>query len=110
MKLDENYILIKDNLQNIIDGKFDNKFEPEQLKMMLELSFLLNHITWDDDSMTFEYNDRSLKLSNLYSMFNHTLNGISEVFTMIKDEETFKSCYNSFLRYLKLNDILEGNK
>ena len=35
----ENYI--KDNLQNIIDGKFDDKFSKEQLKMMLEMSFFI---------------------------------------------------------------------
>lgn len=34
----DNYI--KDNFQNILDGKFDDKFEPDQLKMMLEMSFL----------------------------------------------------------------------
>jgi len=43
----ENYI--KDNLQNILDGKFDDKFDKEQLKMMLEMSFLYNHISSEYD-------------------------------------------------------------
>ena len=43
--LDDTDNYIKDNLQNIIDGKYDDKFSPDQLKMMLEMSFLYNHIT-----------------------------------------------------------------
>lgn len=49
----ENYI--KDNLQNILDGKFNDKFETDQLKMMLEMSFLYNHISSEYDSVVFSY-------------------------------------------------------
>jgi hypothetical protein len=99
----ENYI--KDNLQNIIDGKFDDKFDKEQLKMMLEMSFLYNHITVENDSVIFEYNGVKLKI-----------NGISEIPTQfaketitssIKNDVVFKSSLTQFLRDKKINEILE---
>ena len=99
----ENYI--KDNLQNIIDGKFDDKFDKEQLKMMLEMSFLYNHINVENDSVIFEYNGVKLKI-----------NGISEIPTQfaketitssIKNDVVFKSALTQFLRDKKINEILE---
>lgn len=99
----DNYI--KDNLQNIIDGKFDDKFSSEQLKMMLEMSFLYNHITIENDSVIFEYNGVKLKI-----------NGISElppqfakehITTVFKNNEVFKSALTQFLRDKKINEILE---
>jgi hypothetical protein len=99
----DNYI--KDNLENIIDGKFDDKFSKEQLKMMLEMSFLYNHITVENDSVIFEYNGVKLKI-----------NGISEIPTQfaketitssIKNDVVFKSALTQFLRDKKINEILE---
>ena len=56
---------IKDNLQNILDGNFDDKFKPEQLKIMLELSFLYNHISIENDSIIFKYNGIELKINGM---------------------------------------------
>jgi hypothetical protein len=103
----ENYI--KDNLQNIIDGKFDDKFDKEQLKMMLEMSFLYNHITVENDSVIFEYNGVKLKINGINDLINSIPIGIdkNEIFSMIKNDVVFKSALTQFLRDKKINEILE---
>ena len=96
----ENYI--KDNLQNILDGKFDDKFEPDQLKMMLEMSFLYNHINIKNNSVVFRYDDKRVSLEGLPSDFSEI-----EIVSCIKSDAIFKSAFKQFLRDKKINDILE---
>ena len=99
----ENYI--KDNLQNIIDGEFDDKFDKEQLKMMLEMSFLYNHIIFENDSVIFEYNRVKFKISGI----SEIPGGFAKetITSAIKNDEVFKSALKQFLRDKKINDILE---
>ena len=111
MKQNDTNLFIKDNLQNIIDGKFDDKFEPDQLKMMLEMSFLYNHITFElTDSILFKYNDISYKVNGIKEMIiDSSLYNIdveNEIFGMIRNSEVFKSSYKQFLRDTKINSIL----
>jgi hypothetical protein len=103
----ENYI--KDNLQNIIDGKFDDKFSSEQLKMMLEMSFLYNHISVENDSVIFEYNGVKLKINGINDLINSIPISVdkNEIFSMIKNDNIFKSALTQFLRDKKINEILE---
>jgi len=102
--LDDTDNYIKDNLQNIIDGKFDDKFSPDELKMMLEMSFLYNHITFENDSAIFYYNGTTLKISGLSDLptqfFKET------IISSIKNDVVFKSALAQFLRDKKINDIL----
>jgi hypothetical protein len=97
----ENYI--KDNLQNILDGKFDDKFDKEQLKMMLEMSFLYNHINinTENNSVVFRYDDKRVSLEGLPSVSE------IEIVSCIKSDAIFKSAFKQFLRDKKINDILE---
>ena len=111
MKLNDTNLFIKDNLQNIIDGKFDDKFEPNQLKMMLEMSFLYNHITFElTDSILFKYNDISYKVKGIKEMIidssPYNIDVENEIFGMIRNAEVFKSSYKQFLRDTKINSIL----
>jgi hypothetical protein len=108
MKLDDTALFIKDNLQNILDGKFDDKFSEEQLKMMLEMSFLYNHITFGLDSILFEYDGQKLKISGINDLIQSIPFGLSEeqIFSTIRSESLFKSSYASFLRDKKIDDIL----
>jgi hypothetical protein len=53
--LDDTDLFIKDNLDWILAGKYDDKFNKEQLDKMIELSFLYNHITIENDTLKFEY-------------------------------------------------------
>jgi predicted neutral ceramidase superfamily lipid hydrolase len=100
--LDDTDNYIKDNLQNIIDGKFDDRFSPDQLKMMLEMSFLYNHITFENDSVVFHYNRTTLEVSGLSELqfFKET------IISSIKNDVVFKSALAQFLRDKKINDIL----
>jgi hypothetical protein len=110
MKLDDTALFIKENLQNILDGNFDDKFSSEQLKMMLEMSFLYNHITFDLDSVLFEYADQKLKVSGITDIIHSQPFGISaedQIFSTIKSQSLFKSSYASFLRDKKIDDILK---
>jgi hypothetical protein len=111
MKLDDTALFIKDNLQNILDGKFDDKFSKEQLKMMLEMSFLYNHITFESDSVIFDYNDQKVEVSNINQLIHSQnpfgINVEDQIFSTIKSQEEFKSSYYSFLRDKKIDDILK---
>jgi hypothetical protein len=104
----ENYI--KDNLENIIDGKFDDKFDKEQLRMMLEMSFLYNHITIENDSVIFECGGQKLKISGINDIVHSIPTGIdykNQIFSMIKNDNIFKSALTQFLRDKKIKYILE---
>lgn len=110
MKLDDTALFIKDNLQNILDGNFDDKFSSEQLKMMLKMSFLYNHITFESDSVLFEYGDQKLKISGITEIIHSQPFGISaeeQIFSTIKSQSVFESSYASFLRDKKIDDILK---
>jgi hypothetical protein len=99
----ENYI--KDNLQNIIDGKFDDNFSKEQLKMMLEMSFLYNHISFEGDSVIFEYNCVKFKISGISEIPGRFAK--EQITSSIKNDVVFKSALKQFLREKKINDILK---
>ena len=97
---DNNYI--KDNFQNILDGKFDSRFEPDKLNMMLEMSFLYNHINKENNSVVFRYDEKRVSFEGVSSDFNEI-----EIVAWIKSEAVFKSAFKQFLRNKKINDILE---
>jgi uncharacterized protein YjgD (DUF1641 family) len=99
----DNYI--KDNLENIINGEFNDEFSPEQLKMMLEMSFLYNHITVENDSVIFEYNGVKLKISGISELPGEFAK--EHITSTIKNDVVFKSALTQFLRDKKINDILE---
>lgn len=105
IELNDTNTFIRDNLQNIIDGKFDDKFDPDYLKMMLELSFLFNHLTKDKYYIIFKYNGIGLNVN----AFDSYIQSEEEVISFIRNEETFKSCYNSFLRDVKINKLLSND-
>jgi hypothetical protein len=104
MELDDTNQFLKDNFQNILNGDFDDKFSPEQIKMMIELSFLFNHIKDDVESITFEYNDVRIKVSNIYEIpIEYRQDSIS---ANIRNTSIFKNALSQFLRDKKINDIL----
>lgn len=99
----ENYI--KDNLQNILDGKFDDKFSTEQLKMMLEMSFLYNHITSENNSIVFRYDDKRVSIEGVSEITGVFVK--EKITSSIRNDVVFKSALKQFLRDKKINDILE---
>lgn len=109
MKINDTNQFIKDNLQNILDGKFDDKFSQEQLKMMLEMSFLYNHISFEPDAIIFKYNGVIFKVSGINNMIQSSPYPPSEdeILSTIRNDSVFKSAYASFLRDKKIDDILK---
>jgi len=104
MELDDTNQFLKDNFQNILNGDLDDKFSPEQIKMMIELSFLFNHIKDDVDSIIFEYNDVKIKVNNIYEIpIEYRQDSIS---VNIRSTSIFKNSLSQFLRDKKINDIL----
>jgi uncharacterized protein (UPF0210 family) len=104
MELSETNKYIKDNFKNFIEGCHNDKFNKDDIEMLIEISFILNHIEIKSDSVIFEYGDEGIKLSNL-----HDMPFISEdsIISMIRNDEFFKSSYKSFLRDYKLNKIIK---
>jgi len=112
MKLNETNQFIKDNLQNLMDGKLDDKFSTEQLEMMLQCSFLYNHITLESDSIIFKYDGVILKVSNITITEIIHSNPFGrdcedEIFSTIRNDKVFKSAYKSFLRNMRIETILK---
>lgn len=100
MEVDRHFKLIKDNLQNIIEGKFNKDFGSNEIDMMLQISFILNYQIPDNNSFIFKYNDISISYK-LYEFSNY-----NEILYYMRNEDIFKSCYKLFLRDYKLNKLL----
>jgi len=110
--LDDMDIFIKDNLDGILAGDMDDKFNKEQLDKMLEISFLYNHLTFEKDSLTFEHGDVKVRVNNLYEQYSDLVYQIGKeavknmVITTITSQDQFKSSFKSFLRDKKIDKIL----
>ena len=110
MKLNETNQFIKDNFKNIIDGKFHDKFSTEQIEMMLQCSFLYNHVTLEADSIIFKYDDFILKISNITEIIHSNPFGRDcedDIFSAIRNDKVFKSAYKSFLRDMRIETLLK---
>ena len=103
--LDDTDNYIKDNLQNILDGEFDDNFSSDQLKMMLEMSFLYNHITIENNSVIFKYDGKRISIEGISEL--PTQFAKETIISSIKNDEFFKSALTKFLRDKKINEILE---
>lgn len=66
MKLSDTNKYIKDNLYNFIDMSMktdDKAFTTEQLEKLIEMSFVFNNITSNDESyIIFDYNGTKIKI------------------------------------------------
>ena len=111
--LDDMDIFINDNLDGILAGDMDDKFNKEQLDKMLEISFLYNHLTFEKDSLTFQHGDVKVKVNNLYEQYSDLVYQIGKegvkniVMTTITSQDDFKSSFKSFLRDKKIGRIIE---
>ena len=110
--LDDTDLFIKDNLEWILAGNYDDKFSKEQLDKMIELSFLYNHMVLENDKLTFEYSKWQINLSNL-PLYSDLLNQLGKeavknmIITAITSQEQFKSALKSFLRDKQISKIIE---
>lgn len=111
--LDDTDLFIKDNLDWILAGNYDDKFSKEQLDKMIELSFLYNHMVLENDKLTFEYSKWQINLTNLYEQYSELVyqlgrEGVKNmIITAIISQDEFKLAFKSFLRDRKINKIIE---
>lgn len=111
--LDDTDLFIKDNLDWILAGKYDDKFNKDQLDKMIELSFLYNHMLLENDKLTFEYSKCQINLTNLYEQYSDLVyqlgkDGVKNmIITTITSQEQFKLAFKSFLRDRKIDKIIE---
>ena len=111
--LDDTDLFIKDNLDWILAGKYNDKFNKEQLDKMIELSFLYNHMILENDKLTFEYSKWQINLTNLYQQYSELVYQIGKegvkniIITTITSQDGFKSAYKSFLRDKQINKIID---
>jgi hypothetical protein len=92
-----------------MNGEWDNQFSKHQLDIAKQTSFLLNHITIEENSIAFEYDNQKIKYN-----FNNTnpidnLHGgdfKTHMLSMIRNDQTFKSAYKSFIRDWKIDSII----
>lgn len=109
---DDMDIFIKDNLDLIIVGEFNDKFTKEQLDKMLELSFLYNHITISNDTLTFNYNECEINVKNIFSQYSDLVytskRGVNNIIiNTIISQDGFKSSFKSFLREKQIDRIMD---
>lgn len=111
--LDDMDIFIKDNLDGILAGDMDDKFNKEQLDKMLEISFLYNHLTFEKDSLTFQYSKYQINLTNPTNQYSDLVWQLGEesiknmIINTITSQDDFKSSFKSFLRDKKIGRIIE---
>jgi hypothetical protein len=110
MNIDKTDEYLRDNLENIMKGEWNNHFDESQLEMARKESFMLNHISIGERNITFEYGEvktvykfESDPLD--YQIFGGDLK--MHMLSMIKNDESFLKSYTSFLRDWKIRKIIE---
>jgi hypothetical protein len=109
MNIDSTDQYLKDNLKNIMNGEWDNQFNEHQLDMAKQTSFLLNHITIEENSIVFEYTKQKVKYNFNTDPIDYNLYGgdfKTHMFQTIRNDQPFKSAYKSFIRDWKIDSIL----
>ena len=110
---DDMDIFIKNNLDWILAGNYDHKFSREQLDKMTELSFLYNHLSFGDNKLTFEYNNTTINLTNVYRQYDDLVGYMGKegvknmIINTIISQDIFKSAFKSFLRDRKINGVID---
>lgn len=104
------YEFIRDEFHSFIDGEFDDKFTPEQIKEGIRIGFLTNHLSFEEPRIIFKYSKWVI------SMNTHDPDGIDPekhhqmYMATIMNQEQFKMALESFLitykRDKNINEIL----
>jgi hypothetical protein len=94
--------MLKDDLQLILDGVYNDVMPPEQVKMALELSFLFNHLTHQGSSFIFKYGD--IEIASSYD--SDYIPSEEAIMHTIITTEAFKRCLTQFIRDNKISNLL----
>lgn len=110
MNLDNTDEYLRDNLENIMKGEWDNHFNESQLEIARKESFMLNHISIGERNITFEYDGKKTVYkfnSDPLDFHMHGGDFKMHMLSMIKNDEAFLKSYKSFLRDWKIGKIIE---
>ncbi len=105
MILDETELKLKEDIDIIFSGGYDDKLSPEQIDYIKKLSFLYNHLEINIDSVTFTYNDVKFKISGIGEIPD--VYRKHDVLSALRNSDEFKSAYLSFCREYKISNILD---
>lgn len=109
MELDETDQIIKDKVDEIMSGKWDDRFDADQMHMLKRRSFLLNHFTYKDGDFTFEYGGDRIVVhcSDVAELSLYFADTNSHVIQSIMSDPAFDSAYAAFLRGWKIDGLLK---
>ena len=110
MNIDKTDEYLRDNLENIMKGEWDNHFDSSQLEMACKESFMLNHISIGERNITFECGSEKIVYkfdSDPLDFHMHGGDFKMHMLSMIKNDEAFLKSYKSFLRDWKIGNIIE---
>lgn len=110
MKLDKTDEYLKNSLEAIMNGDWDNHFDESQLEMAKKTAFLLNHLNANGTKITFEYDGKKTVFSydcdptdlQLYSG-----DANMHLMSMIKNDDSFLKAYTAFIRDWKIKKIID---
>jgi hypothetical protein len=89
IKLDETELKLKEDIDIIFSGGYDDKFSTEQIEFIKQLSFLYNHIDIEDSSIVFKYDNVKFQIIG----FNELPSDLQKEHTLhlIRNSDEFKS-------------------
>jgi len=110
MQLDDTDKYLRDSLDAIMRGEWDENFRPEQLEMARKTSFMLNHISIEGTKIIFKYEEFNIKYGfdcDLSDLTLYSGDATQEIMSMIRNDESFQAAYSSFTRDWKISKIIE---
>lgn len=110
MNIDSTDEYLKNSLDAIMNGDWDDHFNESQLEIARKESFMLNHISIGERNITFEYGSEKIVYSFNSDPLDFHMHGGDfkmHMLSMIKSDEAFLKSYKSFLRDWKIGKIIE---
>lgn len=97
---------IKENLYNFLNGDYNDKFDKDQIDILIETSFIFNHLEVVDNKYNLKYNDLTFSLSFPEEDFYTGISKEEMIISLIRNQDFFKKMFLSFMRDYKLGKIL----
>lgn len=106
MTLSDTDEYIKLSLESIISGKWNEHFYPQQIKNLLQLSFILNHLSSGENHFQFQYGDVKIKVTGRDDIIS-TEWAFESIISTIKNDERFSASLKQFLRDRKIDKLFQ---
>lgn len=111
IQLDETEQMIKDSLEPIMRGDWDERFDEKEIEMLRRRSFLLNHLTIDGKDFLFEHGRIRLKVTSQeqLEMSMYWSDATEHVLNTILNQKEFDTEYKAFARQYRIDSILKND-